>query len=126
MDNPDIYGPVNFGSKYADIHEKIYLLDGDNLTKTMVFYRWWHKGIKEGFFRTAGEDGYCSEPFSTGNVIICIGSSAGTAYIMPDGFEAATTYSPTGVNPAVIQQGGSFCGFSTGGCTCRSCNQHLP
>lgn len=114
MDNLGIYGPVNFGAKYADTQGNIYIFDEENLPKTMAFYEWWQKGIKEGYFRTAGEDGYCSGPFSNGNIIVYIGSSAGTAYIMPDGFEAAVTYSPTGVNPAVIQQGGNFCGFSTG------------
>lgn len=114
MDNLGIYGPVNFGARYADVDGNLYLFDEDNIDATMEFYRWWQKGIKEGYFRTAGEDQYCSGPFSNGTIIAYIGSSAGTAYILPDGFECAVTYSPVGVNPAVIQQGGNFCGFSTG------------
>ena len=114
MDNLGIYGPVNFGARYADVDGNLYLFDEDNIDATMEFYRWWQKGIQEGYFRTAGEDQYCSGPFSNGTIIAYIGSSAGTAYILPDGFECAVTYSPVGVNPAVIQQGGNFCGFSTG------------
>lgn len=114
MDNLGIYGPVNFGARYADVNGNLYLFDEDNIDATMEFYRWWQKGIQEGYFRTAGEDQYCSGPFSNGTIIAYIGSSAGTAYILPDGFECAVTYSPVGVNPAVIQQGGNFCGFSTG------------
>lgn len=114
MDNLGIYGPVNFGAKYASTDGTLYLFDEENLPKTMEFYKWWQKGIQEGYFRTAGEDKYCSGPFSNGKIVLYMGSSAGTAYIMPDGFEAAATYSPVGVNPAVIQQGGNFCGFSSG------------
>lgn len=114
MDNLGIYGPVNFGARYADVNGNLYLFDEDNIDATMEFYRWWQKGIQEGYFRTAGEDQYCSGPFSNGTITAYIGSSAGTAYILPDGFECAVTYSPVGVNPAVIQQGGNFCGFSTG------------
>ncbi len=114
MDNLGIYGPVNFGARYADTQGNLYLFDKDNLPKTMDFYKWWQKGIQEGYFRTAGEDRYCSGPFSSQTLIAYIGSSAGTAYILPDGFEAAVTYSPVGVHPAVIQQGGNFCGFSSG------------
>ena len=114
MDNLGIYGPVNFGARYADVDGNLYLFDEDNIDATMEFYRWWQNGIQEGYFRTAGEDQYCSGPFSNGTIIAYIGSSAGTAYILPDGFECAVTYSPVGVNPAVIQQGGNFCGFSTG------------
>ena len=114
MENLGIYGPVNFGARYADVDGNLYLFDEDNIDATMEFYRWWQKGIQEGYFRTAGEDQYCSGPFSNGTIIAYIGSSAGTAYILPDGFECAVTYSPVGVNPAVIQQGGNFCGFSTG------------
>lgn len=114
MDNLGIYGPVNFGAKYADTQGNLYIFDEDNIDATMEFYRWWQKGIQEGYFRTAGEDRYCSGPFSNGTIIVYIGSSAGTAYILPDGFECAVTYSPVGKNPAVIQQGGNFCGFTTG------------
>lgn len=114
MDNLGIYGPVNFGAKYADVNGHLYMFDKDNLPKAKAFYEYWQRGIAGGYFRTAGEDKYCSGPFSAGNIIFYIGSSAGTAYILPDGFEAAVTYSPVGVNPAVIQQGGNFCGFKTG------------
>lgn len=114
MDNLGIYGPVNFGAKYADTQGHLYLFDDEYIDSTMAFYEWWQKGIKEGYFRTAGEDRYCSGPFSNGNIIVYIGSSAGTAYILPEGFEAAVAYNPVGPNPAVIQQGGNFCGFATG------------
>lgn len=114
MDNLGIYGPVNFGARYADTDGNLYLFDEENIEATKAFYEWWQTGINEGYFRTAGEDRYCSGPFSAGNIILYIGSSAGTAYILPDGFEAGVTYNPVGVNPAVIQQGGNFCGFATG------------
>lgn len=114
MDNLGIYGPINFGARYADTQGNLYIFDDENIDATMDFYRWWQKGISEGYFRTAGEDQYCSGPFSNGTIIAYIGSSSGTSYIQPDGFECAVTYAPVGVNPAVIQQGGNFCGFTTG------------
>ena len=114
MDNLGIYGPINFGAQYADPQGNLYIFDDDNIDATMEFYRWWQKGIQEGYFRTAGEDQYCSGPFSNGTIIAYIGSSSGTSYIQPDGFECGVTYAPVGPNPAVIQQGGNFCGFTTG------------
>ncbi|MDY4610640.1 MAG: extracellular solute-binding protein [Sphaerochaetaceae bacterium] len=114
LDNLGIYGPVNFGAKYADPQGHVYLFDADNLPKTKAFYEWWQQGIKGGYFRSAGEDKYCSGPFGTGQIIIYIGSSAGAAYITPDGFEVGIAQNPVGVNPAVIQQGGNCCGFTTG------------
>ena len=114
MDNLGIYGPVNFGAQYADPQGNLYIFDENNIDATMDFYRWWQEGIQGGYFRTAGEDSYCSGPFSNGTIIAYIGSSAGTAYILPDGFEVGVAYAPVGKNPAVIQQGGNFCGFATG------------
>ena len=114
MDNLGIYGPINFGAQYADPQGNLYIFDENNIDATMEFYRWWQKGIQEGYFRTAGEDQYCSGPFSNGTIIAYIGSSSGTSYIQPDGFECGVTYAPVGPNPAVIQQGGNFCGFTTG------------
>lgn len=114
MDNLGIYGPINFGAQYADPQGNLYIFDENNIDATMEFYRWWQKGIQEGYLRTAGEDQYCSGPFSNGTIIAYIGSSSGTSYIQPDGFECGVTYAPVGPNPAVIQQGGNFCGFTTG------------
>ena len=114
MDNLGIYGPINFGAQYADTQGNLYIFDEDNIDATKAFYSWWQEGIQGGYFRTAGEDQYCSGPFSNGNMIAYIGSSSGTNYILPDGFEVGVTYAPVGTNPAVIQQGGNFCGFTTG------------
>ena len=114
MDNFGIYGPINFGSEYADPQGNIYIFDENNIDTTKAFYQWWQKGINEGYFRTAGEDLYCSGPFGNGDIIIYIGSSSGASYITPNGFEVAVAPNPVGPNPAVIQQGGNFCGFTTG------------
>ncbi len=112
--NLGIYGPMNWGAKYADIDGNLFMFDEENLPKTMAFYEYFKKGIEGGYFRLAGEDRYCSGPFSAGTIVMYIGSSAGTQYILPDGFEAAASYAPVGDYPAVIQQGGNFCGFTTG------------
>ncbi len=114
LDNLGIYGPVNFGAKYADPQGNIYLFDAENINKTKAFYEWWQKGIREGYFRSAGEDRYCSGPFSAGQIILYIGSSAGAAFLTPEGFEVGVAQNPVGINPAVIQQGGNCCGFTTG------------
>ena len=113
-DNWGIYGPENFGAEYADVQGNIYLFDDNNIAKTRAFYEWWEEGIDNGWFRTAGEDRYCSGPFSTGDIIFYVGSSSGTNYIMPDGFECAVAQNPVGPNPKVIQQGANFNGFTTG------------
>lgn len=114
LDNWGIYGPENFGANYADPQGNIYILDDENLPKTRAFYEWWKDGIDGGYFRSAGEDKYCSGPFGAGDIIFYVGSSSGTNYIFPDGFECEVTQNPVGVTPKVIQQGGNFNGFTTG------------
>ena len=113
-DNWGIYGPENFGAEYADTAGNIYIYDENNIDKTRAFYEWWEAGIDGGYFRTAGEDNYCSGPFSSGDIIFYVGSSSGTNYILPDGFECEVAKNPVGVNPKVIQQGANFNGFTTG------------
>lgn len=112
--NLGVYGPENFGARYADTDGNIYLFDEENLPRTMEFYEWWQRGIQGGYFRLAGEDRYCSSPFSNQTMMGYVGSSTGSAYITPDGFEAAVSTAPVGDTPAVIQQGGNFCGFTSG------------
>ncbi len=113
-ENLAIYGPQNYGAKYADVNGKVFLFDKDNIDKTVKFYQYWQKGIKEGYFRIAGEDKYCSGPFSSGQMVMFVGSCSGANYITPDGFEVAAAPAPVGKHPVVIQQGGNFCGFSSG------------
>lgn len=69
--------------------------------------------IEEGIARTAGEDGYMSEPFARGDVALYIGSSAGIPYVaapaeenglnwgaavLPAGKQAATPFAGTNVS----------------------------
>jgi len=112
--NLAIYGPQNFGAKYATPDGTVLLFNKDNIDATMACYEWWQKGIKEGYFRLPGEDGYLSGPFGSGQVVMFVGSCSGVFYVKANGFEAAVAPIPFGKNPTVIQQGGNFCGFKSG------------
>ena len=113
-DNWGIYGPMNFGAKYADVNGNVFLFDENNIEATKAFYEWWENGIDNGWFRTAGDDRYCSGPYSSGDLQMFIGSCSGVNYVKPDGFEFGVAHIPVGTDPHVIQQGGNFCGFKTG------------
>ncbi|MBN1776653.1 MAG: ABC transporter substrate-binding protein [Clostridiales bacterium] len=65
-----------------------------------------------GYARTAGEDRYLSGPFNNGLVGGYIGSSAGAAYVKPDGFEYGAAAIPVGVKPAAMQAGTNLTMFA--------------
>ena len=67
---------------------------------------------KNGYARTAGEDKYLSGPFSNGDVFAYVGSSAGAAYITPNGFEYGAAPLPKGAKGAVPQAGTNLAMFS--------------
>ena len=67
---------------------------------------------KIGYARTAGEDKYMSSPFNNGDVFAYVGSSAGAAYITPNGFEYGAAPLPKGVKGAVPQAGTNLAMFT--------------
>ena len=68
--------------------------------------------FQKGYARTAGEDWYLSGPFNNGLVGAYIGSSAGAAYVSPDGFEYSASIIPVGDAPAAMQAGTNLAMFS--------------
>ena len=83
-------------------------LDNEWAREYMTFLR---AQVDSGAFRTTGEDGYLSGPFSNQQVLMYQGSSAGATFINTnDAFELAVVPAPSfesGSRQAVIQQGGS-------------------
>ncbi|TVY10483.1 ABC transporter substrate-binding protein [Paenibacillus cremeus] len=67
-------------------------------------------GVKGGYFRIAGEDKFLSGPFNSGAVAMYQGSSAGAAFIKPNGFKFSVYPVPGG---AGIQQGTNLSVFKT-------------
>ena len=65
-------------------------------------------GVEGGYFRTAGEDNYCSGPFNDQNLVMFIGSTSGSAYIGSDAFEWNAAMVPFGKVEKVIQQGSNM------------------
>jgi multiple sugar transport system substrate-binding protein len=112
--NLSIYGPQNFGAKYATPDGTVLLFNKENLAATMACYQWWQKGINEGYFSIAGEDKYCAIPFCAGRSVMFVGSCSVVSYLIADGFEIGVAPIPFGKNPTVIQEGGNFCGFKSG------------
>ena len=77
-------------------------LDSEDSKDVIGYYG---KGIEEGYFRTAGSDGYLSGPFANKKIAMYIGSSAGEAYTAKDTkgkFTYGVSAPPTQNN---IQQG---------------------
>lgn len=73
-------------------------------------------GIKEGYFRIAGADGYLSGPMANEQVAMYIGSNAGEGYVaegVGDKFEYAAAPYPSDEGRA-LQQGTDIYMFSTG------------
>lgn len=67
---------------------------------------------KKGYARIAGEDKYHSGPFGNGDVLAYVGSSAGVAYIQPNGFEFGAAPLPKGKQGAVPQAGTNLAMFA--------------
>jgi len=78
--NLSIYGPQNFGAKYATTDGTVLLFNKDNINATMDCYKWWQKGIQEGYFTIAGEDKYCAIPFCAGQPVMFVGSCSVVSY----------------------------------------------
>ena len=66
----------------------------------------------KGYARTAGEDKYLSGPFNNGDVFAYIGSSAGAAYVKPNGFTYGAAPLPKGVAGAAPQAGTNLAMFA--------------
>lgn len=114
LENLMIYGLQNFGAEYATADGTLLFGNAENRDKTLAFLEWWQEGVRGGYFRDAGEDNYLSGPFGDGNVVMFVGSCSGVFYITPKDFEADVAPVPFGEYPTVIQQGGNFCGFTSG------------
>lgn len=65
-------------------------------------------GVEGEYFRTAGEDRYCSGPFNDENLVMFIGSTSGSAYVGSDTFEWNAAQVPFGKVEKVIQQGSNM------------------
>ncbi len=94
MDFVDLDGTIN--------------VDNEWVREFMTYYR---DQVDAGIFRTLGEDGYLSGPFSNQQLLMYQASSAGATFINTNGeFELAVVPTPSFANAerqAVIQQGGS-------------------
>ena len=77
-------------------------------SKAVVNY--YAEGIKEGYFRIAGSDGYLSGPFVAGAIAMNVGSMAGESYVKGD-FEYGVASRPSEIN---ISQGTDIYMFSEG------------
>lgn len=85
-------------------------ITGEESVEVMKFYQ---DGIRDGYFRIAGEDRYLSGPFGAGVIAMNIGSMAGEAYVR-DGAEGNFEYG-VAVRPGEmnIQQGTDIYMFSS-------------
>lgn len=75
------------GSGYIDAQNKKMDID-ETIAKDKL--NWFADGVKTGYFRLVGEDGYFSNPFGSQAVASYIGSSAGVSYVeaaVGDAFE---------------------------------------
>lgn len=73
----------------------------DDASKEVINY--YAEGVKDGYFRIAGSDGYLSGPFANGQVAMFVGSTAGESYVAKDAtFEYGVAPRPEKIN---IQQG---------------------
>ncbi|MBE6125972.1 MAG: extracellular solute-binding protein [Erysipelotrichaceae bacterium] len=72
--------------------------------KFINWLNWWKKAEEDGYFRLLDAEGYHSGPFGNGNYLCYMGSSAGAAYIFPDGFTVATGSVPQVVDGKVYNE----------------------
>jgi multiple sugar transport system substrate-binding protein len=66
------------------------------------------KGVREGYFRVAGDDRYLSGPFVSGDLMMYIGSTSGSVFNTSDLFTYDSAQVPFGKEKLVIQQGANF------------------
>nr|WP_309100429.1 ABC transporter substrate-binding protein [Fredinandcohnia onubensis] len=98
------------GGVYFDEESEKFMMNSPEGKKALEFV---YGMIEDGIARTAGEDGYMSEPFARGDVGLYIGSSAGIPYVaapaeenginwaatvLPKGEKAATPFAGTNVS----------------------------
>ncbi len=98
------------GGVYFDEESKQFKMNSPEGKEALEFV---YGMIEDGIARTAGEDGYMSEPFARGDVGLYIGSSAGIPYVaapaeengvnwaatvLPAGKKAATPFAGTNVS----------------------------
>lgn len=87
---------IQLGSTFIDAENHKVSVDEGKFKEALT---WYLTGLKEGYFRLAGEDYYHSGPFTAGNVASYIGSSAGSGYVLP--------YADFEVGVSLIPQSGS-------------------
>ncbi|MEG0950612.1 MAG: extracellular solute-binding protein, partial [Niameybacter sp.] len=83
-------------------------VDNEWVRTYMDFYK---EQVQNGYFRTPGEDGFLSGPFSNQQMLMYQGSSAGASFIDTNGQFELVAVEPAyfeGKDKAVIQQGGSL------------------
>lgn len=98
------------GGVYFDEESEKFMMNSPEGKEALEFV---YGMIEDGIARTAGEDGYMSEPFARGDVGLYIGSSAGIPYVaapaeenginwaatvLPEGKKAATPFAGTNVS----------------------------
>jgi len=92
------------GGQYTNNNGDV-LFDGPESREALQYFI---DGVQGGYFRTAGEDRYCSGPFNDGNLVMFIGSTSGSAYVGSDAFEWNAAMVPFGKVEKVIQQGSNM------------------
>lgn len=100
------------GMKNAGISLNKKLDFASKESKDVVDY--YAKGIREGYFRTSGNDKYLSGPFANGKVAMFVGSMAGESFVAKDTagkFEYGVAPRPAKIN---IQQGTDIYMFNRG------------
>nr|WP_307989304.1 extracellular solute-binding protein [uncultured Niameybacter sp.] len=83
-------------------------VDNEWVRTFMDFYK---EQVQNGYFRTPGEDGYLSGPFSNQQILMYQGSTAGASFLETNGQFELAVVEPAyfeGKEKAVIQQGGSL------------------
>ncbi len=87
-----------------------FMFDDAKIQEGIKLYQ---DAINAGYARTAGEDGYLSGPFGSGQVASFVGSTAGASYVasgVDDKFEWGTFVLPS---EKVIEQGANIVVFNT-------------
>lgn len=95
------------GKNFVELDGTINL-DNEWVRTFMDFYK---EQVMNGYFRTPGEDGFLSGPFSNQQVLMYQGSTAGASFIDTNGQFELIAVEPAyfeGKDKAVIQQGGSL------------------
>ncbi|MBU3812379.1 MAG: extracellular solute-binding protein [Candidatus Niameybacter stercoravium] len=95
------------GMDFVELNGTINV-DNEWVRTFMDFYK---EQVQNGYFRTPGEDGFLSGPFSNQQMLMYQGSTAGASFINTNGEFEVIAVEPAyfeGKDHAVIQQGGSL------------------